>query len=118
MEEVKIICTPFLIAATVFTFAMLYYELNWRRKNPWWQQDDSKMRLSPKELCYRQNERRRHHNTLMYCFAFLFLDLGLMTMALLKGLNGSLTDIGYRWFYLLPFIGAILLIASGLERKK
>ncbi|MBR1825883.1 MAG: hypothetical protein IJ770_04780 [Alphaproteobacteria bacterium] len=118
MEEVRIICTPFLIAAIVFTLAMLYYEMQFKKKNPWWSQDDCRMRLSPAERAYRQNERRKHNNALMCWFAVLFVVLGLMIVVLLSHINGGFPNIGHYWLYLVPFVGAVVFACSCIQRRK
>lgn len=118
MDEIKIICTPFLLAAIVFCLAMMYYDQNWKKKNPWWQQNDRKMRLSPAETVYRQNERRKLNNALMCWFAVLFMIIGLMIVVLSARIRGNFLNIGSDWFYLVPLVGAIMLAISGIHRRK
>ena len=118
MEEVRIICTPFIITAIVFTVFMLYHDLKWKKKNPWWRQDDDKMRLSPAEKAYRQTERRKQNNALMIWFLVLFTTIGVMIIVLSAHVYGGITHIGEYWFYLIPFVGAILLTMSGMRINK
>lgn len=117
MEEIRIITTPFILTAIVLTVAMLYYDLKWKKKNPWWQQDDDKMRLSPAEKAYRQEERRKQNNALMGWFAALFVILGLMIIFVSARAYGF-ANVGEYWFYLIPFVGAVLLAKSGMRRRK
>lgn len=117
MEEVRIICLPFLLAAIAFTFAMLFYEQRWKNKNPWWQQDDRKIRLSPAEQAYRQNERRKHNNALMSWFAVLFMIIGSMIFALSAHIDSGFRLNNSHWLYLLPIVGMIALALSCIKRK-
>lgn len=118
MEELKIILFSFLSAAILLTLMTLWYDLNWKKKNPWWRQNDCNVRLSPAEQSYRRNERQKLHNAVMSWFILLFMILGTMVLALSAHINGGFTQIGSRWFYLVPFIGAMLLAISGLQRRK
>ena len=117
MEEIRIICTPFLLAAIVSTLVMIYYELRWKNKNPWWQQNDREIHLSPAEQAYRQNERRKHHNVLMLWFAVTFLIIGLMLFTLSAGVNDDFRFFSSSWFYLVPIIGMIALALSNIKHK-
>ena len=117
MEELKMICTPFIVVAIAFTVAMLCYDLRWKRKNPWWRQDDYKMRLSPAERSYRMNERRRLNNMLMCWFAMLFMIFGAMVAGISAYGGGGFAGVGKYWFYLIPFIGGVFLALSGLHRR-
>ena len=117
MEDVRIICTPFLLAAIVFTLSMLYNEQYWKRKNPWWSQDDRQMRLSPQEQAFRQNERHKHNNAIMAYFAVLFMIIGLMIFALSAHRYGKLMNLDEYWILLIPIVGALFLAISGIKRK-
>lgn len=118
MEEFKIILYSFISAAIFLTLAMLWYDLNWKKKNPWWRQNDREMPLSPAEQSYRQNERQKIHNILMSWFVLLFVILGTMVLVLSAYMNGGFSRIGGYWFYAVPFIGAVLLAISGIQRRK
>ncbi len=118
MTEIRIICTPFILTAIVLTAVMLYYDLNWKKKNPWWQQDDDKMHLSSAEKAYRQEEHRKHNNAVMYWFASLSIIIGLMVMMLSAHAYGGFANVGAYWFYLIPFVGVVLLAKSGIRRRK
>ena len=118
MEEIRIITTLFIITAIVFTVAMLYYDLKWKKKNPWWRQNDGEMRLSPAERVYRQNERRKQNNALMCWFSVLFVIFGLMIVCISARVYGGFANVGSYWFYLLPFIGALVLALSSIKRQK
>ena len=117
MEDVRIICTPFLLAAIVFTLAMFYYEQHWKNKNPWWRQIDREMRLSQAERAYRQNERRKHNNALMSWFAVLFMIIGLMIFVLTAQEDDGFSSVNNSWLYFIPVIGIIILALSGIRRK-
>ncbi len=118
MEEIRIICTPFLLAAIVFTLAMLYYDLQFKKKNPWWSQNDDKMHLTQAEKVYRHEERRKHNNALMSWVAVLFMILGLMLLILIAHTQGGFPKVGNYWFYLVPFVGGVLLAYSGIKHWK
>ena len=118
MEEIRIICMPFILTAIVATLVMLYYDLSWKKKNQWWRQNDREMRLSAAEQAYRQEERRKLNNALMYWFATLFVVIGLMIVTLSARINGGWADVGSYWFYLIPIVGAILLALGGMRRRK
>jgi ABC-type Fe3+ transport system permease subunit len=118
MEEVRIITMPFIITAIVLTFAMLYYDLKWKKKNPWWRQNDNEVRISSAERAYRQEERRKLNNTLMSWFAALFVIFGLMIIFVSARAYGGFSNIGSYWFYLIPFIGAVMFALSFIKRQK
>lgn len=118
MEEFRIIFYSFISAAIFLTLAMLWYDLKWKKKNPWWRQNDCKMRLSPAEQNYRQSERQKLNNALMMWFVMLFVILGTMVLVLSANVGGGLTRIDSYWFYLVPFIGAVLLALSSIQRRK
>ena len=117
MEDFRIIIYSFLGAAIFLTLTM-WYDLNWKKKNPWWRQNDREMRLSPAEQSYRQNERQKLHNAVMSWFIMLFAILGTMILVLSAIANGGFSGIGSYWFYLVPFIGAVFLGISGIQRRK
>lgn len=117
MEEVRIICTPFLLAAIVSTLAMFYYEQHWKNKNPWWRQIDRETRLSPAEMAYRRDERRKHNNAIMSWFAVLFIIIGLMIFVLSTHFNDGFRLVSNSWFYLVPVVGMVILALSGIRRK-
>lgn len=114
----KIIIYSFLGAAILLTLNMLWYDLNWKKKNPWWRQNDWKLRLSPAEQAYRQSERQKLHNIVMGWFILLFVILGTMVLVLSAIANGGFSGIGSYWFYLVPFIGAIFFGIIGIQRRK
>lgn len=118
MEEFRIIFYSFISAAIFLTLAMLWYDLKWKKKNPWWRQNDCEMRLSPAEQNYRQNERQKLHNAVMSWFIMLFAILGTMILVLSAIANGGFSGIGSYWFYLVPFIGAVFLGICGIQRRK
>jgi len=118
MENLRIVCTPFLLTAIVFTLAMFYYDQSWKRKNPWWRQNDCKMRISPAKQNYRSRERQKLNNALMSWFAVLFFIIGLMVFVLTSHTEDASADSGGDWFYLLPIIGAIMLAISGIKWRK
>ncbi len=118
MEEIRIICTPFIVTAIVATLVMLYYDLSWKKKNPWWRQNDGEMRLSAAEKAYRQEERRKLNNALMCWFAVLFIIIGLMLLTLSAYARGGFAQIGAYWFYLVPVAGMVVLAVSGMKRRK
>ena len=118
MEEFRIIFYSFISAAIFLTLAMLWYDLNWKKRNSWWRQNDREMRLSPAELNYRQRERQRLNNVLMMWFAMLFVILGTMVLVLSANVNGGVTHVGSYWFYLIPIFGGVLLALGGIQRRK
>ena len=109
---------PFLIAAFVFTLAMFYYEWQWKKKNPWWNQTDSKMRLSPVERAYRQDERRKHDNAVMCWVVVILMVIGLMIVTLMSRVNGNFLRISHYWFCIVPIFCAIMLAFSGFQHRK
>ncbi len=117
MNELQIICMPFLLALLILTMAMMYYQWYWKKTNPWWRQDDRKMSLSPVERNYRQKERRCLNNALMCWFAVFFIIIGLMVIVLSARISGGFAGVGKYWFYLIPFIGGVFLALSGLHRR-
>ena len=116
MEEVRLISTPFLVTAILFCFYGIWYIKHWQRKNPWYNQNDDETRLSPQEREYRQNERRKYNNIPFMVIGAVFACLIPMMVLLQKEANGG-WNLGGRWLYLLPFIGAMLLTALGIKRK-
>ena len=116
MEEVRTICTPFLVAAMFFCLYGILYIKRWQRRNPWYNQNDDEMRLSPQERMYRQNERRKYNNVPFVVFGAVFTCLLPMMIMLQVAANGD-WNLGNRWLYLIPFIGILLLTASGIMRK-
>ncbi len=118
MEEIRIICMPFILTAIVATLVMLYYDLSWKKKNPWWRQNDGEMRLSAAEKTYRQEERRKLNNASMYWFATLFIIIGLMILTLSAQVRGGITQIGTYWFYLVPMACAVVYAINGIKRRK
>ena len=116
MEQVRLICTPFLMIAILFCLYGLLYTRRWQRKNPWYTQNDAEMRLSPQERAYRQNERRKYNNVPLIVFGALFACLIPMVLLLQKAANDGwhpATD----WFYLIPLLAALFLAVSGIRRK-
>lgn len=118
MENIRIICCFFLGIAFVLTLLTLYYDLSWKKQNPWWRQNDCKMHLSPLEQEYRQRERQKMNNVLMLYFTALFMIFGLMVFTLFSHQNGSFPYVGCNLFYLIPFVGAIFLALSGIQYRK
>lgn len=116
MEQVRLIITSFSLTAIFFCLYGLWYIKHWRKKNPWHNQNDDEVRLSPQERAYRQNERRKYNNIPFMVIGAVFACLMSMIVVLQKEANGD-WNLGGRWLYLLPFIGAILLTASGIKRK-
>lgn len=118
MEDFRIIFLSFMVVAILLTLAMLKYDLNWKKRNSWWRQDDEEMRLSPAEQAYRRNERQKLNNALMMWFASLFMVLGTMFVTLFAYTNGGMSGIGRGWFYAVPFICAVLFAFSSIQRRK
>jgi hypothetical protein len=116
MEEVRAICMPFVLTAIFFCLYGLWYSRRWQRKNLWHNQDDSQMRLSPQERAYRQNERRKMNNVFYAVMGCVMACMMLMLAALQISISGGFKLDG-RWFYLLPFLGVLFLISSGIKRK-
>ena len=116
MEQIRLICTPFLIIAMMFCLYGIWYTRRWQRKNPWYRQNDDEMRLSPQERAYRQNERRKYNNIPLIVFGALFTCLMPMMLLLQKEANGGCNSV-IDWIYLLPFLGALFLAMSGIRRK-
>ncbi len=114
----KIIIYSFISAAIFLTLLTLRYDLNWKKKNPWWRQNDWKLRLSSAEQAYRQSERQKLHNIVMGWLIMLFVILGTMILSLSVTANGGFSGIGSYWFYLVPFICAIFLGIIGIQRRK
>ena len=116
MEEVRTICTPFLVVAMFFCLYGILYIKRWQRRNPWYKQNDDEMRLSPQERIYRQNERRKYNNVPFIVLGSVFACLLPMMIMLHMKMWGD-WDVIPSLFYFLPFIGMILLAASGIKRK-
>ena len=50
---------PFCMFALLICFTAMGYVTHWYKKNPWHQQDDDAMCLSPREWKYRRHERQK-----------------------------------------------------------
>ena len=87
LEEGRTICTPFLVAAMFFCLYGILYIKRWQRRNPWHNQNDDEMRLSPQERMYRQNERRKYNNVLCMVFGFVCICLLQMMIILIVAEN-------------------------------
>ena len=115
MEQVRLISTPFLMTAIVFCLYGLWYIKHWRKKNPWYNQNDDEMRLSPQERAYRQNERRKYNNMPCMVICCVFTCLIPMMLLLQKEVNGGWNPT-MAWM-LMPLIGGLFLAAWGIKRK-
>ncbi|MBR1600324.1 MAG: hypothetical protein IJ677_01960 [Alphaproteobacteria bacterium] len=87
----------------------IWYIKRWRRKNPWYKQNDDEMRLSVQERMYRQNERRKYSNAPFMVLGAVIACMIPMMLMLQKSVNGG-------WHYAIPLLGALLLAALCVKR--
>lgn len=110
------VVTPWLLVMLVLTLVVLFYVSRWYRKHPWYKENDASTKLSVNERAYRRKERQKLSNMFLAYMMALGLILLIMVITVQLSIAGT-WKLGFRWMYVLPFIGMMVLAGSGIKKE-